>query len=407
MTVGMPSMTIAEWWISDADGDCDAVGACDADNNLCTADKCNGPKASDCIHTPTVCSDHSPCTKDSCDPKTGCNYELTVDCNDDNPCTLDVCQGAKKEDCAHYPASLPCNDGNNCTVIDSCINGGCAGAQLACYAADNLCGKDGCTPEISQTNNPIVDLSAGDLHVCTRRLDGTTNCWGKANFYQPGKANKCTAGASKCAVWDKINNHGQVYAPQEGDPLTNVKLAALSAGARHNCGLKADGTPVCWGRSENGQTTPPGGMTFEQLAAGNLFTCGLQKHNGAIRCWGSSIWLTQEAVSQGTVPTTVPGLLTMKGGPYNQIAMWGRECRTNSTTSKYACGGMDTVCGLSLPTKIPLNFATKSTANGAFGVNYPASGQIRCWMLEAKNYGKTKPLYPLKRPYGCLALHIG
>jgi alpha-tubulin suppressor-like RCC1 family protein len=34
-------------------------------------------------------------------------------------------------------------------------------------------------------------------------------------------------------------------------------FAALSAGGGHTCGVKIDGTIVCWGDNSYGQATPP------------------------------------------------------------------------------------------------------------------------------------------------------
>ena len=35
------------------------------------------------------------------------------------------------------------------------------------------------------------------------------------------------------------------------------QFAAISSGHAHTCGLRADGTPVCWGRNDSEQASPP------------------------------------------------------------------------------------------------------------------------------------------------------
>ncbi|GIW44313.1 MAG: hypothetical protein KatS3mg077_1595 [Candidatus Binatia bacterium] len=44
-------------------------------------------------------------------------------------------------------------------------------------------------------------------------------------------------------------------------------FAQVSAGERHTCGVKTDGTVQCWGWNNSGQSSPPAG-TFAQVSAG-------------------------------------------------------------------------------------------------------------------------------------------
>ena len=62
------------------------------------------------------------------------------------------------------------------------------------------------------------------------------------------------------------------------------RLIAVSAGGAHTCGVKSDGTVVCWGDNDFGKATPPAG-TFVQVSAGGLHTCGVQS-DGIVVCWG-------------------------------------------------------------------------------------------------------------------------
>jgi hypothetical protein len=52
------------------------------------------------------------CTKDSCDPNSGCVYEREYECcaegcDDHDECTIDKCEGGE---CKHYP--VDCDDGD-------------------------------------------------------------------------------------------------------------------------------------------------------------------------------------------------------------------------------------------------------------------------------------------------------
>src|SRR5688572_6895281 len=64
------------------------------------------------------------------------------------------------------------------------------------------------------------------------------------------------------------------------------RLVSVSAGGNHSCGLRSDGTVVCWGRNTRGQAPPVVAGTFIQVSAGWLHTCGV-KADGVVTCWGA------------------------------------------------------------------------------------------------------------------------
>ena len=67
-----------------------------------------------------------------------------------------------------------------------------------------------------------------------------------------------------------------------------VKFASVSAGERHTCGVRTDGTVACWGVDEGGGGTPPEGQFASVSAGGSLFgdhTCGVRT-DGTVACWG-------------------------------------------------------------------------------------------------------------------------
>ena len=53
------------------------------------------------------------------------------------------------------------------------------------------------------------------------------------------------------------------------------RWTAVSAGASHTCGIRDDGTVVCWGDDFSGNATPPTG-TFESISAGAFHTCAVR-----------------------------------------------------------------------------------------------------------------------------------
>ena len=70
-------------------------------------------------------------------------------------------------------------------------------------------------------------------------------------------------------------------------------LTSITSGLTQACGLKQDGTPVCWGVGQLGYTAgpkdgediPPDGEIFTAISAGTRYTCGL-KADGIALCWG-------------------------------------------------------------------------------------------------------------------------
>ncbi len=118
--------------------------ACDAP--VATAEVCNGVD-DDCNgSTDDVgCDDDNPCTKDTCDPESGCQHEpLTgTECGDGDVCTLaDHCQ-----DGVCLGTAINCDDGNICTTANCDPTGGCLYAfnKSDCDDDDPCTINDTCT----------------------------------------------------------------------------------------------------------------------------------------------------------------------------------------------------------------------------------------------------------------------
>jgi hypothetical protein len=155
-----------------ATGDCSLVPdhegiACD-DGDLCSlGDAC---AAGLCVPgVQVVCNDSNPCTDDSCQPDSGCqfvpNLEVCDDgnactgtdlctngtclggtpleCDDLNLCTTDSCDPV--QGCVHVFNSVPCEDGDACTAGDTCAGGVCSSGKAVVCNDNNLCTDDSCT----------------------------------------------------------------------------------------------------------------------------------------------------------------------------------------------------------------------------------------------------------------------
>lgn len=83
----------------------------------------------------------------------------------------------------------------------------------------------------------FVQASAGSIHTCAVKTDGTVACWG-------------------------------LY---KAEPSEN-NFVYVGAGTYHSCGLKSDGSIGCWGNTTNGRTIPPFGSSV-QISVGSEYAC--------------------------------------------------------------------------------------------------------------------------------------
>jgi alpha-tubulin suppressor-like RCC1 family protein len=123
-------------------------------------------------------------------------------------------------------------------------------------------------------------LAVGGEHACARTAVGAVWCWGANDRGQLGA--------------DSSDDERGVPVAVAGE----LALSGLTAGARHTCGLAADGAAWCWGSNQHGQlgdlstmdarrpVAVAGGLAFAALAAGEAHTCGVTRA-GATFCWGA------------------------------------------------------------------------------------------------------------------------
>jgi alpha-tubulin suppressor-like RCC1 family protein len=157
-----------------------------------------------------------------------------------------------------------------------------------------------CTITVRDGGNAIVEvpvqvvpllrgtLTAGDEHTCGLNGQGAAYCWGSNEFGQLGSLTN--SGTE--------NPNPAPLAVQGG-----ITFTQLTAGGLHTCGLTGDGTAYCWGVNSIGQLgievntdprhptpTPTAvntALRFVRLDAGSEHTCGLTA-GGVVYCWGSN-----------------------------------------------------------------------------------------------------------------------
>lgn len=164
-----------------------------------------------------------------------------------------------------------CNgDFYSCGIYDS------TDRRLACWASSTVCDSGLCAPPAA--DGGFARVSCGIYHACAvTARDGRVLCWGS-------------------------NTDGEAQPPAGA-------FKSISAGARHTCGVRVDGTVECWGSNKGvgefegtltWQASPPP-VRMQAVAAGEMHSCGIVAHDpialtapqppppgGCIVCWGDN-----------------------------------------------------------------------------------------------------------------------
>ena len=137
----------------------------------------------------------------------------------------------------------------------------------------------------------FVDVATGSGVSCGVRADQTIECWGitiRAGDPPGGKFTSVSLGSGNMGA-----GYGSMGLSNAG--VTTVwgrtrapggQFSAVSAGPYHPCGLRTDGTVVCWGGNTTGRESAPGGR-FTDVVVGWGRACGLRA-DGTLLCWRGS-----------------------------------------------------------------------------------------------------------------------
>jgi MYXO-CTERM domain-containing protein len=210
-------------------GQCIAAGtvSCD-DNNICTQDILDC-QTSQCSHAPVVgtvacvptdkCFYNGECSQGSCVGKT------PVNCDDGNPCTKDSCDPASGCVHANEPVTTVCSDGNPCTADDRCrVTGKCVGTPITCAAIDD-CHLPG-----------ICDEATGRCGTDPRRDDGAFCANGNGRCLNGSCRMLPTGAAGATGVAGAPNAGGNEGQAGSAGALTDVAGAAGTLGNAGNAG---------------------------------------------------------------------------------------------------------------------------------------------------------------------------
>jgi alpha-tubulin suppressor-like RCC1 family protein len=151
-------------------------------------------------------------------------------------------------------------------------------------------------------------VSAGASHACGVTTDDRAYCWGNASLLGNGS--------------NQENSSVPVAVAGE------LRFRQVSAGITHTCGVTTDNRAYCWGfnhfgaigdgTKDNDVLAPAavaGGLSFRQVSAGYLFSCGATTGNVAY-CWGHN---DQGQLGDGTLRDRLTPAAVSGGLPFRQL----------------------------------------------------------------------------------------
>ncbi len=245
---------------------------------------------------------------------------------------------------------------------------------------DRLLRLDDIMPHDAAVATTWAAVSAGGVHTCGIRSDGSLWCWGSDSDGQLG-----------------LGLQIEVDQPTQ---VGSARWSAVSAGGLHTCGLQSDGSLWCWGRSMEGETgvgnTGTGGSiplptqvsgTWLAVSAGGQHTCAVRDDH-SLWCWGQNIsgQLGNPLLLVRPSPVQVPA----PTGSWSQVtAGYDHTCALADDGSLYCWGdnassqlGDGTSIGRTYPTLIDKQPWSRIAASYAFTCGIQA-GHLRCWGEDA------------------------
>ena len=294
------------------------------------------------------------------------------------------------------------------------------------YNGNHELGLDPHVPQ-SLTPAPVAgglsfrQISAEDNYACGVAADGRLYCWGRMATFasktprvvgegltfrtvDAGDRFFCAVATDGRVLCQGKNASGELGTGTKTDsyyalvPLSGgLTFTSVSAGARHACGLTADGAAYCWGynlMSQLGTATNPttgslvpvavdGGLRFRSVSAGRDYTCGVTTQ-GEAYCWGANeVGQTGQATGNAIRQPTRAGTFTatsISTGNYHtcavttdeQVQCWGRN-------GSWELGdGTNTSRRTPAPVTGGLRFASV-TVNGMRTCATTTAGEAYCW----------------------------
>lgn len=190
------------------------------------------------------------------------------------------------------------------------------------------------TPEAGEPSDSdarYIQVSAGSVHTCGLRADGTIICWGAGDEYEgrtgatglldspPGSFTHIDTGYyHSCAVGRDgiVECWGGSYSDDDDALLTPEERAmkrtllgppegrfiSVSVGLWLDCGVRVDNSAECWGLgpATSDELKPPHGK-YTSVSVGDFHACGIRIDQTVV-CWGSNEGFDGDFLGQATPP---------------------------------------------------------------------------------------------------------
>lgn len=269
-----------------------------------------------------------------------------------------------------------------CAISQSDGSVSCWGANGSGQVGDGTGVSRDLPVRITALGTGVLDIAAGAAHTCAVTSAGALKCWGSASEGQLGDGQRGT----------------NRLAPVQVSGLTSG-VKAVAAGAEHTCAVMTDGTVKCWGKNDkyqmgDGTTTArlltpqtvPGLSGVAAIAAGAKHNCALLA-SGGLKCWGANL---NGQVGNGSTSDfsakTPQDVIGMQAGVADVAAGDSHTC-ASMVTGDVKCWGANTsgqlgignTVGQSEPVKLDGISAKRVTAGSSFSCAVRSDETVSCW----------------------------
>ena len=214
-----------------------------------------------------------------------------------------------------------------------------------------------------------------------------------------------TDGTLTCWGAENADDSGQTDAPAG-------QFRAVSSGHLHSCGVRADETVACWGKNDHAQADAPSGR-FTAVSAGDVHSCGLRP-DGTVVCWGSNADGLLDAPPGRFSAVSAGSLHSCGVRPDGSVDCWGANLFGQAAAPAGRFVSVDVsllaTCGLGVDQEVtcwgwdfdaedfyaeltgpePGTYTTVS-AGGLHGCGVRTDGTLACWGDESGGVTQAPP----------------